>query len=37
MEDIENMIVDVGPSDLMPEHSRLLKVDYEKLGKGNVE
>jgi len=37
MEEIENMITDVDPTDLLPEHRRLLNVDYEKLGEGRAE
>ena len=37
MEEIENTITDVDPTDLLPEHQRLLNVDYERLGEGKAE
>ena len=37
MEEINNMITDVDPTDLLPEHRRLLNVDYEKMGEGKAE
>ena len=37
MERIETMIMDVDPTDLLPEYRNLLHVDYEKLGDGTAE
>jgi len=36
MEDIENMIADVDPTDFLPEHRRLLNGGYN-MGEGKAE
>ena len=37
MERIESMIMDVDPTDLLPEHRKLLNDDYKKLGDSTAD